>query len=57
MIQKALYDLINNSPEVLEKLRERYQYFMIDEYQDTNSILQLLRSYKHHVQICKRYIY
>ena len=38
MIQKALYDLINNSPEVLEKLRERYQYFMIDEYQDTNSI-------------------
>ena len=28
--------LFEKMPEVLESLQERYQYFMVDEYQDTN---------------------
>ncbi|MBR1372901.1 ATP-dependent helicase [bacterium] len=37
-IQYELLMLLENNPEVLEILRTRYKYFMIDEYQDTNSI-------------------
>ena len=38
MIQKEFYDLLLREPTVLETLRQRFEYFMIDEYQDTNSI-------------------
>ena len=49
MIQKEFLDLLEHNPEVLKKLQERFQYFMIDEYQDTNAIqerilLKLLNS-------------
>lgn len=37
-IQYEFLTLIENNPEVLETLRARYKYMMIDEYQDTNSI-------------------
>ncbi len=31
-------ELFDNHPEVLEKYRERIQYLLIDEFQDTNSV-------------------
>lgn len=31
-----MYELITRFPEVLHKLQNRFQYFMIDEFQDTN---------------------
>lgn len=31
-----MYELITKFPEVLHKLQNRFQYFMIDEFQDTN---------------------
>lgn len=31
-----MYDLITKFPEVLHKLQNRFEYFMIDEFQDTN---------------------
>ena len=31
-----MYELITKFPEVLNKLQNRFQYFMIDEFQDTN---------------------
>ena len=37
-IQLATYQLLTNHPEVLEKIQDRIQYFMVDEYQDTNTI-------------------
>ncbi len=30
------YELFSRFPEVLEKYQERYQYILVDEYQDTN---------------------
>ena len=30
--------LFNNHPELLESYRERFQYIMVDEYQDTNEV-------------------
>lgn len=49
MIQKEFLDLLEREPEILKTLQERFQYFMIDEYQDTNAIqerilLKLLNS-------------
>ena len=37
-IQLEAYQLLTNHPEVLEKIQEKIQYFMVDEYQDTNTI-------------------
>lgn len=37
-IQTEAYWLLQNHPEVLEELRNKIQYIMIDEYQDTNYI-------------------
>lgn len=37
-IQTEAYWLLQNHPEVLQKLRESIKYIMIDEYQDTNYI-------------------
>ena len=33
-----VYKLFANSPEILEKYRERYKYILIDEFQDTNKV-------------------
>lgn len=37
-IQSETLYLLENQPQVLKKLHESIQYFMIDEYQDTNTI-------------------
>lgn len=37
-IQFEALRLLRSQPEVLEKLREKFQYLMVDEYQDTNTI-------------------
>ena len=37
-IQRELYRILHRE-EVLEKLQNRIEYIMIDEYQDTNTIL------------------
>lgn len=49
-IQTELLYLLNNQPEILLLLQEKLKYFMIDEYQDTNTIQEkilLLLSAKH----------
>lgn len=33
-----VYKLFANSPETLDKYRERYKYILIDEFQDTNKV-------------------
>lgn len=37
-IQTETYRLLEENPEILEKLHDQIKYLMIDEYQDTNSI-------------------
>ena len=52
-IQLAAYNLLIEHPEVLKKIQEKIQYFMVDEYQDTNTIqekiLLLLTSHNHNI--------
>ena len=37
-LQKSTYLLLKNNPDLLDKLRNRYQYVLVDEYQDTNPL-------------------
>lgn len=37
-IQLKLFKLINNNKHVLEDIRKRYKYILVDEYQDTSPI-------------------
>ena len=37
-IQLEAYQLLTSHPEVLQKIQDKIQYFMVDEYQDTNTI-------------------
>ena len=37
-IQLSAYRLLSEHPEVLKKIQDRIKYFMVDEYQDTNTI-------------------
>lgn len=52
-IQLATYQLLTEHPEVLEKIQDKVRYFMVDEYQDTNTIqeriLLLLSSCNHNL--------
>lgn len=41
-IQTEAYALLENNPEILKELQSKLTYFMIDEYQDTNSIQEQL---------------
>lgn len=53
-IQSECLRLFEEHPEVLEHLQEKIQYFMIDEYQDTNTVQEkivLLMASKHN-NIC-----
>lgn len=37
-IQLETYNMLKNHPEVLQKIQDQIKYFMVDEYQDTNTI-------------------
>ena len=37
-IQSEMLSLIETHSDVLESLREKFKYFIVDEYQDTNTI-------------------
>lgn len=37
-IQSEVFELLNSYTDVLQKIRERIKYIMVDEYQDTNTI-------------------
>lgn len=54
-ILRALYDLFDQRPEVLERARAEFDYFMIDEYQDTNfvqeEILLRLAAPRHNIAV------
>lgn len=41
-IQTEAYFLLKNHPEILSEIREQIKYIMVDEYQDTNYIQELL---------------
>lgn len=41
-IQLTAYQLLSENPEILKKYQDIFQYMMIDEYQDTNSIQEQL---------------
>lgn len=41
-IQTEVLWLLNNNPDILLELQEKIKYFMLDEYQDTNTIQEQL---------------
>lgn len=41
-VQTETYRLLNEHPEILNKIQEKIKYVMVDEYQDTNYIQELL---------------
>ena len=41
-IQTEAYALLENNPDILKEIQSKLTYFMIDEYQDTNSIQEQL---------------
>ena len=41
-IQTKTYDLLVHNPAVLDEIRQRVRYYMVDEYQDTNFIQEQL---------------
>ena len=41
-IQTEAYNLLINNPEILDSIQEKIKYIMVDEYQDTNFIQELL---------------
>ena len=53
-IQLEAYELLANQPVVLKRIQERLKYFMVDEYQDTNTIQEkiLLLLASEHNNIC-----
>jgi len=46
MLQKVCYEMLSNNAQVKSEVSKRYQYILVDEYQDTNrlqvSILKLI---------------
>lgn len=53
-IQLSTYQLLSEHPEVLKKIQEKVRYFMVDEYQDTNTIQEkiLLLLASHNKNLC-----
>lgn len=41
-IQYETLQLLEHNPEVLQELQKQFQYLMVDEYQDTNTIQELI---------------
>ncbi|WP_026399540.1 UvrD-helicase domain-containing protein [Acholeplasma equifetale] len=54
-IQKFLLYILKNSPQILERMRQRYRYIFVDEYQDTSDtqseFLDLLIKDNEHVKV------
>lgn len=54
-IQLATFNMLSEHPEVLDKIQDKIQYFMVDEYQDTNTIqeriLLMLSSRNHNIYV------
>lgn len=52
LITKAI-DILESNPELKKKYNERYQYILVDEYQDTNTaqfiLLKHLRTFNHNL--------
>lgn len=52
-IQLSAYLLLSEHPDILQKIQEKIKYFMVDEYQDTNTIqeriLLMLASKNHNL--------
>ena len=52
-IQYATYQLLKGHPEILNRIQDKIKYFMVDEYQDTNTvqeqILLMLSSRNHNI--------
>jgi len=48
------YEILNKNPDLAEEISRKYQYIMVDEYQDTNEIQLLLlkKLCKTHNNIC-----
>ncbi|KKN02762.1 hypothetical protein LCGC14_1114480 [marine sediment metagenome] len=42
LLQREFFHLLKNNPEVLEVVRNMYDYIIIDEYQDTNPIQEAI---------------
>lgn len=42
LIEKEFYRLITENSDVLEAIQNKIEYFMIDEYQDTNTLQELI---------------
>lgn len=53
-IQVALWEMLEKHPVVLRKLQEKISYILVDEYQDTNTVqeLVLLKLAAAHKNIC-----
>lgn len=53
-IQLVTYQLLTEHPEVLAKIQDKVRYFMVDEYQDTNTIQEkiLLLLASHSKNLC-----
>ncbi|MGK7933497.1 MAG: ATP-dependent helicase [Microcystaceae cyanobacterium] len=41
-IQYEAYKLLKNNPQILADLQSKIKYFMVDEYQDTNTIQEMI---------------
>lgn len=41
-IQTETYELLKSHPSVLNKIQEKIKYMMIDEYQDTNTVQEMI---------------
>ena len=53
-IQSETFDLIDKHPHVLKELQDQIKYIMVDEYQDTNTIQEMiiLKLARKHKNIC-----
>jgi DNA helicase-2/ATP-dependent DNA helicase PcrA len=41
-IQTEAFNLLNNNPSILQEIQEKIKYVMVDEYQDTNTIQEMI---------------
>ena len=55
-LQKELYELLRNDNNLLDKVRSKFDYILIDEHQDTNpiqdKIIQLISKNGKNIRVC-----